>query len=150
MKRWTRLIPALGLLFLAGCAAAGEAQAPADDGGPRVVRSAECRWAGAPIRVDGVLSEVAWDRAQVLRWMFFEEDFIQNGLASLRHWTMTGKLARRSGEKPSSPLTCRDKAYPNAAITQATTGTTLRFSFEKYSDHPGSVGRGGFRRGPPN
>jgi glutathione S-transferase len=36
-----------------------------------------------------------WDRAQVLRWMFFEEDFIQNGLASLRHWTLTGKLARR-------------------------------------------------------
>jgi len=39
-----------------------------------------------------------WDRAQVLRWMFFEEDCIQNGLASLRHWTMTGKLARRSAE----------------------------------------------------
>jgi len=40
----------------------------------------------------------AWSQAQVLRWMFFEEDFIQNGLASLRHWTMTGKLARRSPE----------------------------------------------------
>jgi glutathione S-transferase len=40
----------------------------------------------------------AWNQAQVLRWMFFEEDFIQNGLASLRHWTMTGKLARRSPE----------------------------------------------------
>jgi glutathione S-transferase len=37
-----------------------------------------------------------WDRAQVARWMFFEEDTIQNGIASLRHWTMTGKLARRS------------------------------------------------------
>jgi glutathione S-transferase len=40
----------------------------------------------------------AWERAQVLRWMYFEEDFIQNGLASLRYWTMTGKLARRSAE----------------------------------------------------
>jgi glutathione S-transferase len=30
--------------------------------------------------------------------MFFEEDFIQNGLASLRYWTMTGKSARRSPE----------------------------------------------------
>jgi glutathione S-transferase len=40
----------------------------------------------------------AWAQAQVMRWMFFEEDFIQNGLASLRHWTMTGKLARRSHE----------------------------------------------------
>ncbi len=38
----------------------------------------------------------AWAQAQVMRWMFFEEDFIQNGLASLRHWTMTGKLASRS------------------------------------------------------
>lgn len=40
----------------------------------------------------------AWQRAQVLRWMFFEEDYIQNGLASLRYWTLTGKLARRSPE----------------------------------------------------
>jgi len=39
-----------------------------------------------------------WQRAQVLRWMFFEEDYVQNGLASLRHWTMTGKLARRTPE----------------------------------------------------
>jgi glutathione S-transferase len=39
-----------------------------------------------------------WERAQVSRWMYFEEDFIQNGLASLRYWTMTGKLARRSAE----------------------------------------------------
>jgi len=40
----------------------------------------------------------AWQRAQALRWMFFEEDYVQNGLASLRHWTMTGKLARRTPE----------------------------------------------------
>ncbi|MEO6964486.1 MAG: glutathione S-transferase family protein [Acidobacteriaceae bacterium] len=40
----------------------------------------------------------AWGRAQVARWMFFEEDFIQNGIASLRHWVMTGKVARRSEE----------------------------------------------------
>lgn len=38
----------------------------------------------------------SWSQAHVMRWMFFEEDFIQNGLASLRYWTMTGKLARRS------------------------------------------------------
>src|SRR6516164_8679165 len=38
------------------------------------------------------------ERAQVSRWMYFEEDLIQNGLASLRYWTMTGKLARRSAE----------------------------------------------------
>lgn len=39
-----------------------------------------------------------WARAQVHRWMYFEEDAIQNGLASLRHWTLTGKLTRRSSE----------------------------------------------------
>jgi len=44
----------------------------------------------------------AWSQAQVLRWMFFEEDFIQNGLASLRHWTQTHKLARRSPEMIAS------------------------------------------------
>jgi glutathione S-transferase len=52
----------------------------------------------------------AWDRAQVLRWMFFEEDFIQNGLASLRHWTMTGKLARRSREMIESKTAASHKA----------------------------------------
>jgi len=52
----------------------------------------------------------AWDRAQVLRWMFFEEDFIQNGLASLRHWTMTGKLARRSGEMIDAKTAASHKA----------------------------------------
>lgn len=40
-----------------------------------------------------------WQRAQQLRWMFWEEDAIQNSLASLRHWTMTGKLQRRSVEQ---------------------------------------------------
>lgn len=43
-----------------------------------------------------------WSQAQVMRWMFFEEDFIQNGLASLRHWTMTGKLTRRSPDMIAS------------------------------------------------
>lgn len=44
------------------------------------------------------LPDDPWQRAQVARWMFFEEDQVQNGIASLRHWTMTGKLARRSAE----------------------------------------------------
>lgn len=44
------------------------------------------------------LPEDRWQRAQVARWMFFEEDYVQNGIASLRHWTQTGKLVRRSAE----------------------------------------------------
>lgn len=41
-----------------------------------------------------------WLRAQVARWMFFEEDYVQNGLATLRHWVLTGK----------------DKRHPEAAV----------------------------------
>jgi glutathione S-transferase len=51
-----------------------------------------------------------WSQAQVMRWMFFEEDFIQNGLASLRHWTMTGKLARRSPEVIAAKQAASHKA----------------------------------------
>ena len=36
-----------------------------------------------------------WTRAQVARWMYWEEDFIQNGLASLRYWTLTNQLHTR-------------------------------------------------------
>ena len=51
-----------------------------------------------------------WLLAQQLRWMFWEEDFIQNGLASLRHWTQTGKLARRSTEAISQRRGASEKA----------------------------------------
>jgi hypothetical protein len=51
----------LGLLPLAGCVE------PADGPEPPVVRSAECRWAPSRIRIDGVLNEIAWDNAQVLK-----------------------------------------------------------------------------------
>ena len=50
-----------------------------------------------------------WSRAQVHRWMYFEEDYIQNGLASLRYWTMTGKLARRSAELVASKRALSEK-----------------------------------------
>jgi glutathione S-transferase len=51
----------------------------------------------------------AWLRAQVHRWMYFEEDYIQNGLASLRFWTMTGKLARRGDDLVSSKRALSEK-----------------------------------------
>jgi hypothetical protein len=34
---------------------------------PPVVRSAECRWANGPIKIDGKADEVAWENAQVLK-----------------------------------------------------------------------------------
>lgn len=51
----------------------------------------------------------AWLRAQVHRWMYFEEDYIQNGLASLRFWMMTGKLARRGDDLVSSKRALSEK-----------------------------------------
>jgi glutathione S-transferase len=35
-------------------------------------------------------------RAKVLQWLSFEGDYVQSTIATLRHWTQTGKLARRS------------------------------------------------------
>jgi len=56
------------------------------------------------------LPDDAWARAHVHRWMYFEEDYIQNGLASLRHWCMTGKLAHRSEEMIAAKRTVSEKA----------------------------------------
>jgi hypothetical protein len=50
-------------LALAGCVASEEAQ---QDKGPPAVRKAECRWVSDRIKVDGIIDEVAWDRAEKL------------------------------------------------------------------------------------
>lgn len=39
-------------------------------------------------------------RAKVLQWLFFEQDYIQPTVATLRHWTQTGKLERNAGAVP--------------------------------------------------
>jgi glutathione S-transferase len=36
----------------------------------------------------------AYDNARVHQWLSFEQDYV-TAIATLRHWTMTGKLARR-------------------------------------------------------
>lgn len=35
-------------------------------------------------------------KAQVLQWLFFEADYVQANVATLRHWVMTGKDKNRS------------------------------------------------------
>ena len=40
----------------------------------------------------------ALEQAQALRWMFFEQESHQPSIATLRHWTLTGKLSRHPGE----------------------------------------------------
>ncbi len=40
----------------------------------------------------------AFSRAKVSQWLFFEGDYVQATVATLRHWIMTGKDKRRSPE----------------------------------------------------
>jgi len=41
------------------------------------------------------LPEDRFARAKVLQWLSFEGDYVQSTVATLRHWVMTGKAARR-------------------------------------------------------
>lgn len=38
----------------------------------------------------------AFGRAKVVQWLSFEQENVESVIGALRHWTMTGKLARRS------------------------------------------------------
>lgn len=38
----------------------------------------------------------AFARAKVLQWLSFEQERIESQIGALRHWTLTGKLARRA------------------------------------------------------
>lgn len=60
---------------------------------------------GTPYRASDPFAE-----AQQLRWMFWEEDMIQNALASLRHWKQTGKLERRPAEVVSQRRATAEKS----------------------------------------
>ena len=42
------------------------------------------------------------DRAQVLRWLMFEQRYIQISISRLRYWTLTGKLDRFAREVPTA------------------------------------------------
>jgi len=39
-----------------------------------------------------------FERAKVQQWLHFEQERVESVIGSLRYWTMTGKLARRSPE----------------------------------------------------
>src|SRR5262249_29901109 len=47
------------------------------------------------------------DRAMVLRWLFFEQDYAQNSIASLRYWRLTGRLGERAAEVPTREATAK-------------------------------------------
>ncbi|OOG60319.1 glutathione S-transferase family protein [Rhodanobacter sp. C03] len=39
-----------------------------------------------------------FERAKVQQWLHFEQERVESVIGALRHWTMTGKLSRRSPE----------------------------------------------------
>ncbi|MFC5524367.1 glutathione S-transferase family protein [Rhodanobacter ginsengisoli] len=44
------------------------------------------------------LPDDRYRRAKVQQWLHFEQERVESVIGALRHWTMTGKLARRSPE----------------------------------------------------
>lgn len=44
------------------------------------------------------LPDDAFGRAKVQQWLSFEQERIESVIGALRHWTLTGKLARRPAE----------------------------------------------------
>ena len=40
----------------------------------------------------------AYQRAKVCQWLFFEADYVQSTIATLRHWNLTGKNERNEGQ----------------------------------------------------
>lgn len=50
-------------------------------------------------------------RAQTLRWMFFEQEYVQSSIATLRHRMLTGKLA------PDSPVTAERRSLGQRVLT---------------------------------
>ena len=44
------------------------------------------------------LPDDAWQKARVCQWLFFETDYVQSTIATLRHWNLTGKNERNAAQ----------------------------------------------------
>ena len=51
---------------------------------------------GTPLLPPAAGEEGRWLRAEVMQWLFFEQSYVEPQIGSLRYWTLTGKLDRRS------------------------------------------------------
>lgn len=49
------------------------------------------------------------EQAQVMQWLFFESDYVQASVATLRHWVLTGKDKNRSKEVLDGKFTASKK-----------------------------------------
>ena len=57
------------------------------------------------------LSNDPLERAQTLRWMFFEQEYVQSSIATLRHRILTGKNV------PDSPVTAERRKLGERVLT---------------------------------
>jgi glutathione S-transferase len=48
-----------------------------------------------------------FERAEALRWLFFEADYIQSSIATLRHWRLTGRADANAASIPPREATAR-------------------------------------------
>jgi len=42
-----------------------------------------------------------FERAKVMQWLFFEQNYVEPVIGSLRYWTLTGKLERNAAGVPA-------------------------------------------------
>lgn len=76
------------------------------------------------------LSADAFERAKVQQWLSFEQQYVEMTIGSLRHWTLTGKLPRRSAEAIEGRRSAAMKALQ---ILDAELGTRAFIAGEQYS-----------------
>lgn len=76
------------------------------------------------------LPDDAFAQAKVLQWLCFEGDYVQSSVATLRHWTLTGKLIRRPPELVAGKRATSIKVL---AILERELSTRSFLTGERYS-----------------
>ena len=76
------------------------------------------------------LPDEPFARARVQQWLCFEQERIESQIGTLRHWTMTGKLARRSNEMVNAR---RDAALKALGILDAELATRAFVAGDAYT-----------------
>lgn len=71
-----------------------------------------------------------FDRAKVQQWLHFEQERVESVIGALRHWTMTGKLARRS---PAMIEAKRNAVVRSLGILESELATRPFIAGDRYS-----------------
>ena len=76
------------------------------------------------------LPDEAFARAKVQQWLSFEQEQVESVIGALRHWTLTGKLARRL---PALVAMKREGASETLRILEAELATRPFIAGERYT-----------------